>query len=78
MNRVLIELDMMRDPNCGIGQFCLNLARELSRATPGDLSITLLVPPTDMKNYKASVSVRSVSHYQRMKRLRWIYPKHDI
>lgn len=66
-----IELEMLRDPHCGIGQFCVHLAEELVRAMPADFGLTLLVPPECRSDWLGRASTRSLAHFQRLKWQSW-------
>ncbi len=44
MTKILIDTERLRDLNSGLGQFCLNLGRELAQQRPEGDELTFLVP----------------------------------
>lgn len=44
MKRVLIEMEKLKNPNSGLGQFCLNIGKQFQYIAPKDLQIDLYLP----------------------------------
>ena len=44
MKSVLLEMEKLRKPNSGLGQFCLHLGKEFASANPQDLELNFYVP----------------------------------
>ena|SRR6218665_3804265 len=44
MKRVLIEMEKLKNPNSGLGQFCMNLGEQLQHADTKDLELDLYLP----------------------------------
>lgn len=64
-NHVIVEMEMMRDPNCGIGQFCLQLSSHL-KTLDHDKRIKILAPSTAMESV-GNDRLMPIEKYFRMK-----------
>lgn len=57
MNKVIVEIDKVQNPYSGLGQFCVNLGRELIKAQPTDIDLDFALarkadkPFSDFGNY---------------------------
>jgi len=44
MKRVLVEMEKLKNPNSGLGQFCLNIGRQFQALHPADLELDFYLP----------------------------------
>lgn len=66
MYRVVVDLEMLRILNCGLGQLALRLGEALAQERPDDLALTFLVPPgTEHLYEEAGVDLLRAQRWQR-------------
>ncbi|MBC8154891.1 MAG: glycosyltransferase family 4 protein [Bacteroidetes bacterium] len=58
MTKILIDTERLRDLNSGLGQFCLNLGRELVRQKPEADELTFLTPTGQAEVFGNTVQYR--------------------
>lgn len=76
MNRsVLVEMEMLRDPRCGIGQFCHQLACAFGRLNTGD-AVSCLAPGSCL--FESSIPKKPLEKYFRMKCCSLIQKQPDV
>ena len=44
MKKVLVEMEKLKNPNSGLGQFCINIGEQFQKLNPPDLEINFYVP----------------------------------
>lgn len=44
MRRVLLEMEKLKNPNSGLGQFCMNIGRAVQRLNPKELELDFYLP----------------------------------
>ena len=44
MKHVLVEMEKLKNPNSGLGQFCLNIGEQFHRIEPGNLKLDFYLP----------------------------------
>lgn len=66
MTKILIDTERLRDLNSGLGQFCLNLSRELARQKPDADDLTFLVPNRQPPVFGDAVQYRPVVWWDKL------------
>lgn len=66
MTKILIDTERLRDLNSGLGQFCLNLGRELVRQKPPTDELTFLLPTHYDPQFGNTVHYRRVAWWDRL------------
>lgn len=76
LKHVLIDFERLKYPNCGLGQYSLNLARELGQQLSPNLRATYLVPKPLVGQFGATPNYLPVRSY--FKKIRFTLPKADL
>jgi glycosyltransferase involved in cell wall biosynthesis len=58
MPKVIVEMQKLRVPESGLGQFCTHLGRELARLERGSLELEFFVPPSRLGCFGEAVEYR--------------------
>lgn len=66
MTKILIDTERLRDLNSGLGQFCLNLGRELAQQKPEADELTFLVPNRQTDVFGTAAHYRPAVWWDRM------------
>ena len=53
MKRVLVEMEKLKNPNSGLGQFCINIGEQFQKLSPSDLEIDFYLPPVQKNIFGA-------------------------
>jgi glycosyltransferase involved in cell wall biosynthesis len=74
---VLVEMEMLRDPFCGIGQFCLQLGQAISEGATATVP-DVLVPPDNQACFGRRLRHIPTSRYPWMRAMPLLFSSHDV
>ena len=64
---VLIDMERLRNPHSGLGQFCRRLGEELVRQLPADARLTFLVPAGQGGVFGGEATYRAATMWRRFR-----------
>ena len=56
MKRILLEMEKLKNPNSGLGQFCLNLGEQFNTINAKDLQLDFYLPSEKKKYFGENIT----------------------